>query len=246
MVDFPNTPNDGDYHTEEGATWQYRTDRWVVATQASGTPQPVGNITYGPTLPPDPAPGDMHYITTEPTGLFVWMNDGDSDQWVQTNGALGQAPVDNIYPVGSIYMSVSSANPGTLWPGTTWLPFAEGRVMVGVGDNGESNWGNQEVRGSEEHTLVTGEIPNHLHGEGTLTTNSTGAHNHDVYYQDSANGGGSQNTVSGSSGADGTQGTSSAGAHSHTVTGETGSTGGGGAHNNVQPSIATYIWQRTA
>lgn len=36
------------------------------------------------------------------------------------------------------------------------------------------------------------------------------------------------------------------GGFSNTSTGTTGSTGGGGAHNNLQPYIVKYVWQRTA
>jgi hypothetical protein len=33
---------------------------------------------------------------------------------------------------------------------------------------------------------------------------------------------------------------------SDTNSGNTDSTGGGGAHNNIQPSIVAYVWERTA
>lgn len=36
------------------------------------------------------------------------------------------------------------------------------------------------------------------------------------------------------------------GGNSNCSTGTTGSTGGGGAHNNLQPYIVKYVWQRTA
>lgn len=41
--------------------------------------------------------------------------------------------IDIVYPVGSIYISYSSTNPGTLWPGTTWQREAEGRCIIGLG-----------------------------------------------------------------------------------------------------------------
>ena len=44
----------------------------------------------------------------------------------------GQANiVDIIYPVGSIYLSVNSVNPSTLFGGT-WEAWGSGKVPVGV------------------------------------------------------------------------------------------------------------------
>jgi len=36
------------------------------------------------------------------------------------------------FPVNGIYMSMSNANPNTIWAGTTWAAIASGRVLVGV------------------------------------------------------------------------------------------------------------------
>lgn len=43
----------------------------------------------------------------------------------------GKTIFDMIYPIGSIYMSVSSADPSTLFGGT-WVQWCQGRVPVGV------------------------------------------------------------------------------------------------------------------
>lgn len=41
--------------------------------------------------------------------------------------------IDIVYPVGAIYISYDSTNPGTLWQGTTWQREAEGRCIIGLG-----------------------------------------------------------------------------------------------------------------
>ena len=43
-------------------------------------------------------------------------------------------PLDS-YPVGAIYMSVVNTDPGTIFGGT-WARFANGRVIVGVDEDG--------------------------------------------------------------------------------------------------------------
>jgi hypothetical protein len=51
-------------------------------------------------------------------------------------GNLGSSLVNLIYPIGAIYISVNSADPGTIWSGTTWVAFGAGRTLVGI-DSGD-------------------------------------------------------------------------------------------------------------
>ena len=58
--------------------------------------------------------------------------------------------LDNIYPVGSIYISANSTNPSTFLGGT-WEAFAKGRTLVGV-DNSEPLLGRPlQEGGSKTH-----------------------------------------------------------------------------------------------
>lgn len=41
---------------------------------------------------------------------------------------------DFIYPIGAIYMSINSTNPGDIFGGT-WERIANGRTLVGVDEN---------------------------------------------------------------------------------------------------------------
>ena len=56
----------------------------------------------------------------------------------------------NIYPIGSIYMSVSSTNPGTLFGGT-WEAYGEGKVLVGKAASGTFDTAGA-TGGAETHT----------------------------------------------------------------------------------------------
>ena len=153
--------------------------------------------------------------------------------------------LERIYPVGSLYSSTLSTNPGTTMAFGTWVAHAQGRALVGVGNNGQTTWAQGDKRGSETHTLTTAQMPSHTHGSGSYGTNSAGNHRHSIpaiqVYGDQLYSGSANNAHS-----NGTQNTGYAGSHSHSVNGTSGSSGGGSAHNNVQPSIAIYVWKRTA
>lgn len=44
--------------------------------------------------------------------------------------------LNSIYPVGSVYISLTSTNPGTYLRGT-WEQFAQGRTLIGVGSGND-------------------------------------------------------------------------------------------------------------
>ena len=126
--------------------------------------------------------------------------------------------IDAIYPVGSIYISTSSTNPGTTFNRGTWEAFATGRTLVGI-DTSQSEFDTvEETGGAKTHTLSINEMPSHNHGFTIYRTNGV-----------------AQAAVPGkASDADTPNGAS------------TTSEGGGQAHNNLQPYIVTYMWKRTA
>ena len=156
-----------------------------------------------------------------------------------------------MYPVGSIYMSVSATNPSTYFGGT-WVAWGSGRVPVGI-NTSDSNFNTVEkTGGASAVTLTTSQMPSHTHtftGSST-TTNSAGGHTHNIGRDTDGGAGSSRYTVhsAGTSGAQATSPTSSAGAHTHSLTpkGKNANTGGGGSHTNLQPYIVCYMWKRTA
>jgi microcystin-dependent protein len=91
--------------------------------------------------------------------------------------------------------------------------------------------------GSETHTLTEAQLATHTHAG---TTDSNGAHTHDVKYSrfltfGTGGGGGAVITINSGGTDTGSAGALSNGAHTHTFA--SGSTGSGDAHNNVQPTI---------
>lgn len=73
--------------------------------------------------------------------------------------------LDKVYPVGSIYMTVSNVSPQTLFGGT-WTKWGTGRTIVGV-DSANLDFEEPEMKGGEaKHTLTISEIPSHYHTLG--------------------------------------------------------------------------------
>lgn len=69
--------------------------------------------------------------------------------------------LDSIYPVGSVYISLTSTNPGTYLRGT-WEPFAQGRTLVGVGSGSDGTntktFDVNDTGGEYEHMLTKEEL----------------------------------------------------------------------------------------
>ena len=101
-----------------------------------------------------------------------------------------------LYPVGSIYLSVNSTNPATLFGGT-WEQIKD-RFLLSCGDT----YANGAAGGEANHTLTVAEMPAHNH---SASTNSTGSHNHSA-----------SSTSAGSHYHTGN--TNTTGAHTHTYT----------------------------
>ena len=151
--------------------------------------------------------------------------------------------VDLIYPVGSIYMSVNSTNPATLFGGT-WEQI-KGRFLLGTGEveaNTTNFWGELQKnavncppgeRGGEAtHTLTIKEMPNHNHAQITGLSGSQVLH----FVS------GSGNTLRQAAVITNTGNANAA----YDGEASTSYTGGGQAHNNMPPYLAVFMWKRIA
>lgn len=150
-------------------------------------------------------------------------------------GISGGVSALDIYPVGSLYWSKKSTNPGTLFGGT-WTQITD-KFILAAG----STYTVGSTGGAATVTLTTNQIPSHTHSG---SANSTGAHTHTgvpsgSYYNSRGSDEDYAYAKSNTSGS-----TGSGGAHSHTVT--INATGGGQAHNNMPPYVVYYCWERTA
>ena len=180
-----------------------------------------------------------------------------------------------VYPVGSIYLTLSTSSPATLFGFGTWVRIGTGRTLISAGGGtdpvadsnnntgdgeytGQTTWFYAGMRGGEmDHTLTTAQLPAHTHGSKSLTgavdfrTASSSFYDIVGYYYNSTHGilSSTQYTWSGSHGALGglTNYTNpKVNRLSLNATHEHNSVGSGSAHNIMQPYLSVYMWQRTA
>ena len=137
---------------------------------------------------------------------------------VSLNGGYGGGSLQ-AYPVGSIYMSVNSTSPASLFGGT-WEQLKD-RFLLGAG----SAYAAGSTGGEAKHTLTEGEMPEHYHdliklgwgGDTSATIRNEGAY---LVYD--------ENSVE------------------PLRSDYFGKAGGNQPHNNMPPYLAVYMWKRVS
>lgn len=147
-----------------------------------------------------------------------------------------------LFPIGSIYTSINSTSPATLFGGT-WEQI-QGRFLLSAsssyaagGTGGASTVNLSHVHSTGNHTLTLNQIPYHnhhfwcniQHGDGEVVSSSesmktglqVGGRRRYTDYTDSAGGGG---------------------AHNHGNTGSNLSS----SQSIMPPYLVVYMWKRTA
>lgn len=139
----------------------------------------------------------------------------------------------DAYPVGSIYINTTAADPNTFMGFGTWENFAAGRVLVGLNDGVAPFDTLGDTGGEETHTLTESEMPSHTHTQNAHTHTLTNGTN-------VMRNAGSGNIISGFGGV------AASTLSNANTTAVNQNTGGGNPHNNLQPYIVVSIWHRTA
>ena len=127
--------------------------------------------------------------------------------------------LDNVYPVGSIYMSVNSTNPKNLFGGT-WEQI-QGRFLFGM----NSSYPAGSTGGEITHKLTQSEMPTHAHYMASGNAGGDGTWKPDAGWY----------LVTGVTD-DTTTWWAQIGMNN---------AGGSEAHNNMPPYLSVYIWKRT-
>lgn len=155
----------------------------------------------------------------------------------------GKKLIDFIYPVGSIYLSVNSTSPATLFGGT-WVQLKD-RFLLGAG----TSYSAGTTGGSATHALSVAEMPKHAHDTpffNNMTDNGEMKSDFIGVY-------GKGSTASQALKETGQSSTMEMWWSNQTNKAEgneysylTSSKGSGSAHNNMPPYLVVYIWKRTA
>lgn len=209
---------------------------------------------------------------TMPNGVTYDIKDTVARQ----GGGGGGLTIDDVYPVGSIYMSVNSTSPSTLFGGE-WTQIQD-TFLLAAGTNHTAG----RTGGNETHTHTTGDhtltaresgIRQHTHPDtfaisssGKVTNGITGgSHTHTANYRSVYNGNSNYSAITGSGAtATTTNAIVSSGSHTHDLPNHTHTISGSvsnvsasaalDAHNhgdtgsasNLPPYLVVYMWQRTA
>lgn len=182
---------------------------------------------------------DDHTFTTDGTGdsEIVLPADSIGDAELNDNTAC------KFWPVDSIFISMSSTNPGTSLGCGTWSAFGAGRVLVSL-DSGDTSWDTAgETGGSKTHNHTYTQVPNHTHDIAA----GQGSHQHGMA-EGQTDGAGTLMDRSNAASAT-TAVTDLATLPAMVTNNPTGgvATGTTNSDNGIaMPYIAVYMWRRTA
>ena len=165
--------------------------------------------------------------------------------WIRTflddvyalKGSAGGITLNDVYPVGAIYMSMNANMPTSIANLGTWekiegkvllasgeipIPWLENqRLLLVAGDTGGEFW----------HQLTVDEMPSHNHTQAQ--------HRHSEYWLGRTGSGSGSGVANTSNSSTTTRYTSY---EAPTIN----NTGGGQAHNNMPPYLVVNAWKRTA
>lgn len=142
--------------------------------------------------------------------------------------------LENVYPVGAIYISTESTSPATLFGFGTWTRIRD-QFLLAAGNTYSSG----TTGGASTVTLNINQMPAHTH-----------PHTHEMYIYNAGTGHGTWSPSVGrylvTAGSIAAQDDFKTQWARLAMGSGDGSAGGGAAHNNMPPYVAVYMWKRTA
>lgn len=127
----------------------------------------------------------------------------------------------DLYPLGAVYISVSSVSPATLFGGT-WAAFSAGRVLVGYNSNDAAFNTVEKTGGAKTVALTTANMPSDFPTLKMASSSNSGSYSTQQLAVGKETG-----TI-------------------YENMNPLKEIGSGTAHNNLQPYITVHMWKRTA
>jgi hypothetical protein len=251
-----------------------------LPTGTTGTTVALGNAAAGLITTHEGA-ADPHtgYLKENEANWTDLTDGGETALHTHAGGAGGVTMaevIDALYPVGALYTSTLTTNPGTLLGRGTWTAFGAGRVLVGR-DAGDADFDTAEETGGAKTKALSvhadASVADHAALAHSAHAGATVANHTDVLnhvhdeYRNSATTGGldgwaagdtSTNTATLTGYDTGNPTANGVAAQVHTVgqasahsdhAAQAHTVGQASAHtdlNVVQPYIVVYMWKRTA
>lgn len=162
----------GDIITDGSSKWKVAYSKGGVTTVNGKSADGNGNIQLDSLKNPNK-------LTIKVNGSTKIDYDGSTEQSVDITPSMLDI-VNLIYPIGAIYISVSSTNPSTLFKGTVWRQIEAGYTLIQAGT---SSWGETYSAsaiggyGTASHTIRNSNLPMHTH-TASGSTNVSGGHTH--------------------------------------------------------------------
>lgn len=173
-------------------------------------------------------------------GIISWLRTWFDD--IYAPKGTGGLTINQVYPIGSIYMTVNNVDPSLIFGGR-WEKIQD-KFLLASG----ATYNNGATGGEANHTLTINEMPSHNHSQSAHSHNAQS----NAFLEASAGiSSSSKRKMSYSSGDYYYPYSSSNVSFSrHTATGSATpaiqNNGGGASHNNMPPYIVVNVWKRLA
>lgn len=185
-------------------------------------------------------------LATDVTGTLPVANGG-------TGGTTAAAAAANLatevgkllFPVGSIYISIISTNPGTSLGFGTWVAYGAGQTMIGVGTS-DQVFAAAATGGESNHTLTGAESGTSVHGHGVTDPQHTHTTTNNAFNNSDTPTTGTSNGLRLTSTANANLSITVANSSTGLTVNNSSAANASSAHNNLPPYIVTYFWKRTA
>jgi len=124
--DFPSNPTNGQVFTAGGVTYAWAGYAWTITGTAGG------GVSIADAPPASPVPGQLFW-ESDTAALYVYYNDGNSQQWVQVNGTVGAGS-------GGAGVTIGDTLPASPVPGQLFWESDTGIFAIYYDDGTSQQW----------------------------------------------------------------------------------------------------------